>query len=145
MSYQVIASGSALDQDTIAGYEDQIAEGQSGILQLNLSIPVSQSILDDLNGLLEGQGIEGLNITVDSTGQVVSIGFTKGQPWLTIIAGIILGLVILAILIVGWSILVQVASAIPGGFTTLFKIGGGALGLWLLGKTGIFKKKTGAV
>lgn len=111
--YEPIASGGAFDLANLGSYESYLDEGDKGMLELDLTMPVPQGVADTLETQLRQAGVEGVRVTTASPR--LRIYFTKGFPWLAVIAGVVLGLVVLAIMIVGWSLYKEVISAIPGG------------------------------
>lgn len=116
--YKLIAQGGILDANDLAQYEDYFDEGDKGLLELDLRLPVSQSIAQGLENKLREAGVQDVRVTTASP--MLRIYFRKGFPWLAVIAAAVLGLIALAILIVGWRLYKDVSPDIPGGGTTLF-------------------------
>jgi len=98
--FELVASGGFWDLSNLGGYESQLAEGDKGLLELDLTVPVSAGVAQTLEDQLKAAGVTGVSVTTASP--KLRIYFTKGFPWLAMIAAIILGLVVLAVLIVGW-------------------------------------------
>lgn len=117
MAYELVAQGGILDAADLASYEDYFGEGDNGVLELNLRISPPTGVAQELENALIAAGVEGARVTTGSP--KLLIYYTKGFPWLAIIAAVILGLIVLAILIVGWSLWKEVIPDIPGaGFLT---------------------------
>ena len=110
MSWQQIASGGVVDLAYLSQYENSIPEGTKGWLQLQLSAPITQSMVDRLKSALVQAGVEDVQVTTGSP--VLNITFRKGFPWLAVIAAIILAMAIIAILVIGWKLFKEV---IPEG------------------------------
>lgn len=107
-----VASGDGVGSLTnLPQYEDTIAEGQRQKLSLALRVPVSSSILETLQTRLEQAGVT--EATVEGTGTGVDIIFRKGFPFLAVVVAAVLGLIVLAILIVGWMFFKEVAEVLP--------------------------------
>lgn len=100
MSYKLMASGGILDAGQISNYESLLAEGDRGLVELDLRLPVPQSIASELESKLRQAGVE--DVRVSTASPMLRIYFRKGFPWLAIIAATILGIIALAVLIVGW-------------------------------------------
>jgi len=98
--FELVASGSLWDLSSLGSYESQLNEGDKGLLELDLTVPVSAGVAQELEDQLKQAGVAGVRVTTASP--LLRIYFTKGFPWLAVIAAIILGLVVLAVLIVGW-------------------------------------------
>jgi hypothetical protein len=128
MSFQLIASGGILDVDELSQYESYLDEGQRGLIELDLRLPVSQSIASELEDKLRQAGVEEVRVTTASP--MLRIYFRKGFPWLAVIAAVILGIIVLAVLITGWRLFKEV---VPEGWQPLV----GGLGLVLLIGLGI--------
>ena len=106
MAYEFIASGGLLDATQFSSYESRLAEGDRALLELNLRLPVSQGVANELESKLKQAGVKDVRVTTASP--LLRIYFTKGFPWLTVIAAIILGILMLVIMITGWSLFKQV-------------------------------------
>lgn len=120
MFYKLIAQGGILDAGELSQYEDYFDEGDKGLLELDLRLPVSQGMAQELENKLREAGVQDVRVTTASP--MLKIYFRKGFPWLAVIAAAVLGLIALAILIVGWRLYKDVSPDIPGGGTTLFWI-----------------------
>jgi len=102
MAYEKVASGGIFDLGVLSSYESYLSEGDQGLLELDLRTSVSQSIVSQLENQLKQAGVEDARVTTGSP--KLKIYFKKGFPWLAIIVAIVLGLVVLAVLIVGWNL-----------------------------------------
>lgn len=112
MSYELVASGGILDAGQLASYEGQLPEGGMALLEFDLRASVSNDILSNLENQLKARGIP--DVRVESASPLVRVYFRKGFPWLAVLAAVILGLIVLAILIVGWRLYKElVESGIP--------------------------------
>lgn len=100
MAYELIGSGGILDAVELSSYESQLAEGDKALIELDLRLPVSQGIASELAEKLRQAGVQGVSVTTASP--LLRIYFKKGFPWLAVIAAAVLGLIVLAILIIGW-------------------------------------------
>jgi len=109
MSYEMVAQGSILDITELSAYDDFIAEGQKTMLELDLRTPVSSSIVSELQSQLMQAGVQEAKVTTGSP--LLRIEFRKGFAWLPVIGAIIMGMIVLAILIVGWRLFKDVVSA----------------------------------
>ena len=104
--WQEVKSGSITDLGGLKNLEDMFEEGQRGRLDLNLRLPVPQSVAGELQNRLTQTGVE--EARVITAGQQMKVEFRKGFPALAVIAVTILALVVLAVLILGWTIFREV-------------------------------------
>ncbi len=111
MPYEIIATGNAFELTKLSGYEEQFAEQDRGVLELDLRLPVSQNIASQLEDKLRQAGVQGLSVVAASP--MIRVYFTKGFPWLAVIVAAVLGLIAIVILIVGWRLFREVAAVIP--------------------------------
>ncbi len=111
MALTAVAEGSIFDLPALPGYESELAEGSKNMLRLDLRLPVTQGVADTLEDALRGAGVAGVRVTTASP--VLKIYFTKGFPWLAVIAGIILASLVLAALIIGWALFTEIKGLIP--------------------------------
>lgn len=109
----------------ISQYESLLAEGDRGLIELDLRLPVSQGVASELETKLRQAGVE--DVRVATASPLMRIYFRKGFPWLAVIAAAILGIIVLAILIVGWRLFKDV---VPEALQPL--VGGLGLGLLLV-------------
>lgn len=129
MKYEFLASGGILETAELSRYESMIGEGDRGLVELDLRLPVPQSVANDLQSKLRQAGVE--ELSVRTSGSMLQIYFRKGFPWLAVIAAAILGIIVLAVLIVGWRIFREVVPAalqpLVGGIGVLLLLGLGAV------------------
>lgn len=111
MPYEMIATGNAFELTKLSGYEEQFAEQDRGVLELDLRLPVSQNVASQLEDKLRQAGVQGLSVVTASP--MIRVYFTKGFPWLAVIVAAVLGLIAIVILIVGWRLFREVAAVIP--------------------------------
>jgi len=104
--WQQVAEGNAFDLINLSQYEGQLAEGQRGLLELNLTMPVSVGVAQTLEEQLRNAGV--IDVRVTTASPMLRIYFRKGFPWLAVIAAVVLGLIVLAILIIGWRLYKEV-------------------------------------
>jgi len=121
--WEEVAAGSFWQLTDLRQYESYFEEGDRGMLELDLRLPVSEGVAQDLEDKLRKAGVA--DVKVRTASPMLQIFFKKGFPWLAIIAAIILGLIVLAILIVGFRLFREVPEAVP-----LFAIAG--LGILVL-------------
>ncbi len=110
MAYELITAGGILDLPRLGEYETSMDEEELGLLELDLRLAVSPSISAELESQLQQAGV--VDVRVTSASSMLKIYFRKGFPWLAVIAAIILGLIVLAILIIGWRLFKE----LPVGF-----------------------------
>ncbi len=111
MSWKQVATGGVINLVNLPNYENELAEGSTNWLRLNLRLPVSQGVADDLENLLEEAGVEGVKVTTNSP--VLNIYFRKGFPWLAVIAAIILASLVVAALVISWRLFTDIPELIP--------------------------------
>ena len=115
--WEEVADGSFWELADLRQYEPYFKEGSRGLLELDLRLPVSQNVAQDLEDKLREAGVE--DVKVRTASPMLQIFFKKGFAWLAVIAAIIIGLIVLAILIVGFRLFREVPGAVP-----LFAIAG---------------------
>ena len=99
--WKYVVGGDGIDSlNSLPDYESQLAEGQRGKLSLNLLTPVPSAVVEQLQYKIVEIGV--LDGEISASGNTLDITFRKGAPWLLIIAGIVLGLIALALLVVSW-------------------------------------------
>ena len=116
MAWERIASGGLLDARDIERYEAYIIEGQRGLLELDLRAPAPDYIVAELQSQLQKAGVREAQVTTGSP--LLRVSWRKGFPFLPVVVGIILGLIMLAILIVGWRLFREVAEVVPAPVIT---------------------------
>jgi hypothetical protein len=117
MIWEPLASGSLLDARHIAQYEGKIKEGQRALLELDLRAPLPPAIIAELETKLKQQGVREAQVSTASP--LLRISWRKGFPFLSVILAVILGIVVLAILIVGWRLFREVAKVVPAPIITI--------------------------
>lgn len=132
--WEEVAEGSFWQLANLSQYEPYFEEGDRGLLELDLRLPVSEGVAQDLEDMLIEAGVP--DVKVRTASPMLRIFFKKGFPWLAVIAAIIIGLIVLAILIVGFRLFREVPGAVP-----LFAIAGG-LGILALLVWGMRKSPT---
>ena len=78
---------------SLKDYEDELAEGQRGKLILDLRLPLPPNAIYSLESKLQEAGVA--DVSVEASGNTLSIQFRKGFPWLAVIAGIVLASILL--------------------------------------------------
>jgi len=126
--WELVTQGTPGDLAQLGSYESKIEEGQRGKLLLYLSNPVSAGAVQALDTALKSQGVADMSIT--TSGSILTVLFRKAFPWLAVIAAAILGIIILSILIVSWQLYKESPAAFA--FTTALIIGGIALLILLI-------------
>lgn len=128
-----VASGDPMDLYAIRSYDELIPEGSRGMLKLNLRLPVSQSTADAIEDALRTAGIP--DVYVRTASPELKIFFKKGFPWLPVIVGVIIPLlIILAITVISWQLFKE--NPVAAGMTLLLGIGvAAAVGAYALGKS----------
>jgi len=121
MAWEQIASGELLDATDIGRYEAYIDEGQRALLELNLRAPAPEYIVAELQSQLQKAGVREAQVTTGSP--LLRVSWRKGFPFLPVIAGVILGSIVLAVLIVGWRLFKEVIAVLPKPFQG-FAVGG---------------------
>ena len=116
MAWEKVASGGLLDATDIEKYEAYIGEGQRALLELALRAPAPDYIVAELQSQLQHHGVREAQVTTGSP--LLRVSWRKGFPFLPVVVGIILGLIVLAILIVGWRLFKEVAEVVPAPVIT---------------------------
>ena len=129
MSFKLVSQGSILDSGQMAKWGDFLEEGQRGKLELSLRWPLNQDTLNSLKDQLNSAGVE--DVMVMQSGKTLTIYWRQGFAWLPVIAAIILGIIILAVLITGWRLFEEVVpedlKPLVGGTAAILALGIGAL------------------
>ncbi len=108
--WEEVAEGSFWQLANLSQYEPYFEEGDRGLLELDLRLPVSEGVAQDLEDMLREAGIP--DVKVRTASPMLRIFFKKGFPWLAVIAAIIIGLIVLAILIVGFRLFREIPEAL---------------------------------
>lgn len=131
MGYELLGSGGLLDAGQIVQYDNYIGEGQRALVELDLRLPVSAGVAQELENKLKQAGVEDVRVTTASP--LVRIYFRKGFPWLAVIVAAVAAMAILAVLVVGWRIFREIVpeslQPIVGSAALLLLMG---LGIMLL-------------
>ncbi len=107
----LVATGNALELMNLGDYEGRLDEGDRGLLELDLRAAVSQQMGRDLESRLIQAGVTDARVV--TAGSVMRIYFTKGFPWLAVIAVAIVAMIVLIILVIGFRIFRDVAEKAP--------------------------------
>lgn len=126
MPWEQVAEGSVWSLGDIGEYEDELLEGSRNLLELDLRLPVSQGVVSELESILRDAGVTEMKVTTASP--MIKIYWRKGFPWLPVIAAAVLGLIVLAVMIVGWRLLTYIGAEAPGAIPLLL-LAGIALGV----------------
>lgn len=110
MAFELVADGSFWQLADLRQYEPLIGEGDRGLLELDLRLPVSQDVAQEIEDKLKDAGVE--DVKVRTASPMLQIFFRKGFPWLAIIAAIILAFIVLAILIIGFRLFREIPEAL---------------------------------
>ena len=116
MAWEQIASGGLLDARDIERYEAYIGEGQRALLEFDLRAPAPDYVVTELQSQLQEAGVREAQVTIGSP--LLRVSWRKGFPFLPVVVGIILGLIVLAILIVGWGLFREIAEVVPAPVIT---------------------------
>jgi len=126
MSWEQVAEGPFWSLADVGQYEEELPEGSRNLLELDLRLPISQEIVSELESILRDAGVAEVRVTTASP--MVKIYWRKGFPWLPVIAAVVLGMIVLAVLIVGWRLLTYIGAEAPGAIPLLL-IAGVVLGV----------------
>ena len=127
--WEEVADGGVIDlYSGMQYYEQFIPEGSRVRVRFNLRQSLSPSMVDDLQERLEAAGVEDVKVTTGSP--ILNISFTKGFPWLAIVIGIVLAIVLL---IISWKLLVWIEEVAPGSTRLIVWGALGLVGVLLLG------------
>ena len=119
--WEQVVDGGLLDLSELSYLDGFLAEEQRGKLEIDLRQAIPESIVTELRNRLASYGIPDLRVY--SSSPMLTIEYRKGMPWIPIIVGAILGLIALAILVVGWRFFREVADVIPEPLKPLLGIG----------------------
>lgn len=122
--WQEVASGDPIEfVSGLEAYEHLIPEGSWGLLQLNLTLPVTEGVAQTIEDALVAAGVQ--DVSVKTASPVLKIYFKKGFPWLPVIVGVIVPLlIVLAITVVSWQLFKEVG---PTNTTLLILLAVGAV------------------
>ena len=126
--WKEVAQGEVLDlYSGMRYYEQFIPEGDKVLWRFNLRAPLSPVTVNSLEQKMKDAGVKDVRVTTGSP--VLNIYFTKGFPWLAIIASLVL---IIVVLIISWRILIWIEEAVPGAMNFLLIGGIGVVAIFLL-------------
>lgn len=126
--WEEVTQGGVLDlYSGMRYYEQFIPEGSKVLWRFNLRAPLTSTTAKNLEQKLKEAGVKDVRVTTGSP--VLNIYFTKGFPWLTIIASLVL---VIAVLIISWRLLIWLEEAVPGAMNFLLIGGIGIVGILLL-------------
>lgn len=114
--WEEIASGSGLNIATLATHENKVNEGERAKLALTLSNPVSPTTVSSVLRYLQAKEVT--DAQVSGSGKEMNITYRKGFAW---VAVIIAGLVLLAIMVVGWRFYHEAAGS-PIGWVLILTV-----------------------
>lgn len=117
----------------LSRYEGEMVEGARGKITLNLRTSLSPDVARNVEYALRQAGVKGA--TIVSSGNKAEVYFNKGFGWLAIIATIIIGSLILAILIVSWQFWQEVAQTVSPLVLNIAIIVGAILLIFIMWKT----------
>jgi len=109
MDWQLVAEGTATSLINLPQYEEDLPEGSYNMLELALSLPVTDGVAQELEDALKDAGVMDVKV-VNFQNPHLQIYFTKGFPWLAIIVALVLAA---AILIISWRLLTYIGSVAP--------------------------------
>ncbi len=107
----LVGSGSALELLNLGDYEGRLDEGDRGLLELDLRLRLSGQVAGELESRLMQAGVT--DARVARAGSLLRIYWTKGFPWLAVIAAAIVAIIVLIILVLGFRLFREVAKVIP--------------------------------
>lgn len=111
MAWELVAEGPVITLFNLGQYENELPEGSYNLLQLALRLPVSEGIAQMLEDKLRVAGVE--NIRVETASPMLRIYFTKGFPWLAVMAAIILASLVIIALVISWKLVTYIAEVAP--------------------------------
>lgn len=105
---KLIAQGTKDNLSDMQNYENNFEEGDTGIVLLNLSTDWGiGGFVSGLNTALKAAKVE-MPEPVKAEGKTIKIRFRKKFPWLVVIVGAIIGMVLLWVLITSWQLMKDV-------------------------------------
>ena len=111
MTWQQVASGDLGDLMNLQQYEAEVDEGQRALLRLNTDITPPQDFVSGIQNILQGKGVPECSVYTEA--KALLIRYRKGFHWLTVIAAIVIGIIILAIAISSWQLFKEVSEMLP--------------------------------
>jgi len=129
---ELVGTGNALQLMNLGEYEGRLEEGDRGALELDLRLPVSDGVARELESRLIQAGVTDARVVTGSP--LLRIYWTKGMPWLAVIAAVIVGLIVILILVLGFRLFREVVAVIPPVPLTIGLIALSVLGIMVLSR-----------
>lgn len=122
--WEEVASGDPIEfVSGLEAYDKLVPEGSWAMLRLNLTLPVTEGVAQTIEDALVAAGVP--DVSVKTASPVLKIYFKKGFPWLPVIVGVIVPLlIVLAITVVSWQLFKEVG---PTNATLLILLAVGAV------------------
>ena len=111
MGWQQVASGDLGDLMQLQQYEDEVAEGQRALLRLDTNITPPADFVAGIENMLRQKGVPDCSVTTEPKALLVS--FRKDFPWLAVVAAVVIGIIILAVVVSSWQLFKEVKEAVP--------------------------------
>ena len=121
MGWELVTQGDAIALANLGQYENYLQEGSRNLLELDLRLPVTEGVAQTLEDALRDAGV--MDVRVTTASPKLKIYFTKGFPWLAVIAAIILGLIVVAALVIAWRLFTYVGAVAPEAIPFLILAG----------------------
>ena len=118
MSWNLVGQGNVLAVADLAQYEGQLKEGSRNMLELALRLPVTDGVAQTLEDALKSAGVTDVRV-VNYQNPHIRIYFTKGFPWLAVIAGVIVLSLVIAALVISWKLFTYIGEVSPVGIPLL--------------------------
>ena len=122
MAWELVAQGDVIALANMGEYENYLPEGSHNLLELDLRLPVTEGVAQTLEDALRDAGVEDVSV-VPIGSPKLRIYFTKGFPWLAVIAATILGLIAIAVLVIAWRLFTYVGVVAPEAIPLLILAG----------------------
>lgn len=123
---ELVGQGSSLELVNLAAYEDELEEGSRNMLELNLRLPVTEGVAQTLEDALRNAGVMDVKVVTLSNPHL-RIYFTKGFPWLAVIAAIVIASLVIAALVISWKLFTYIGGVSPEAIPLLILAGLAAL------------------
>ena len=112
MGWDLVGQGDAVQLVNLANLEDQLEEGSRNMLELALRLPVTDGVAQTLENALRDAGVADVQV-VNCQNPHLQIYFTKGFPWLAVIAAVVIGSLVIAALVIAWKLLTYIGGISP--------------------------------
>lgn len=122
MGWELVTQGDVIALANLGQYENYLPEGSHNLLELDLRLPVTEGVAQTLEDALRDAGVEDARV-VPIGSPKLRIYFTKGFPWLAVIAAAILGLIVVAALVIAWRLFTYVGAVAPEAIPLLILAG----------------------